>query len=54
MDFAGVNRQVDALEDLFALNTGAEVFDFENRIAHVSKSIGRELNTVSHRKEIRK
>jgi hypothetical protein len=30
VDFAGANRQVNALEYLFALNARAEVFDFEN------------------------
>ena len=30
VDFAGVDGEVDAFEDLFALDAGAEVFDFEN------------------------
>ena len=30
VDFAGVDGQVDAFEDLLALHAGAEVFDFEN------------------------
>ena len=30
MDFAGIDGEVDAFENLFALHTGAEVFDFEN------------------------
>ena len=38
VDFAGVDRQADALEDLFALNARAEVFDFKNRLlAHFLK-----------------
>src|SRR5206468_3246211 len=30
VDFARVDGEADALEDLFALNARAEVFDFEN------------------------
>jgi hypothetical protein len=34
VDFTRVDGQVDALQDLFALNARVEVFDFENRFAH--------------------
>jgi hypothetical protein len=37
MDFAGIDDQADALEDLFALHAGVEIFDFKNRFAHLLK-----------------
>ena len=39
VDFAGIDDEADALEDLFALNARAEVSDFENRLVGHLKNI---------------
>ena len=36
VDFARVDGEADALEDLFAFHAGVEVFNFENRFAHLN------------------
>src|SRR5262249_47555599 len=47
VNFAGINRQADALKDLLVLNACVEIFDFKNRLlAHVKLS----LTTNEHEK----
>ena len=36
--FAGVDRQVHAFEDLLALNSGVEIFDFKDGLVHCVKT----------------
>src|SRR3546814_9915971 len=51
VDFARVDGQADALEDLFALNARTEVLDFENRLLAHGKILNGLLELWSRSEE---